>query len=109
MRTRAYWLVIIILAISGAVMLHAGQGTTPAPRAVSPSPVLPSVDATSQAALKPLAAQRDAIMVQYQQLASQWRIAEGKALANASLDPGQYGVDSTGTKFISRRPQNGGL
>lgn len=85
-----------------------GAVAKPKPTAAAP---LPALDAASAAALAPLATQRTALLTQIAALnvqlgtvAASWRIAEGKALAAAGLDPGQYAVDRTGTKF-TRQPR----
>ena len=102
-----YLAAIFVLA---AASLALAQSPTPTQRTVAhPAITLPALDADSAAALGPLATQRQGIaaqlqtlIAQYNSVNAQWRIAEGKALANAGLDPGTYGVDPTGTKFIKR-------
>lgn len=120
----ALYLVLILLGATFAF----GQTPSTAPKARGqqatevltpnpPSTAAPTVDSASTAALAPLAAkiaevqkqmvalrdQFNALNVQLQALNSQWRITEGKALANANLDPAQYSVDPVDIKFIEKQ------
>lgn len=129
MRTKILLFVIVVLALVAVVtygqarppvvtgtFAAAGPQEAPKPPAAAVAPPAtelgPNVglDRASAIALAPLAKQRadlqqqiQTLLVKYQLVNAQWRVAEGKALAAANLDPGEYTVDPTGQKFVRRQ------
>lgn len=111
--------IAVFLIVAIAVVAFAQQPQRPvsttAPVVTDLGPNV-ALDKDSATALAPLAKQRaelqqqiQTLLVQYQLVNARWRVAEGKALAAANLDPGTFAVDPTGQKFIRRaggpRPQ----
>jgi hypothetical protein len=115
---RTKYLVASLTALAAVAAFAQAPAQKPVARPPLPTPTapdsadtgtVPAIDSASAAILGPLATQRQALatqlktlIAQYNSVNSQWRIAEGKALANAGIDPGVYGVDPTGTNFIKR-------
>jgi len=121
--------VLIVVCMLAAAAAAAQQPkTAPFPVAIppatpaTPAPTpLPAIDSASAASLQsivteattienqmqPLVTQLQTYNAQLQDVRKRWRIAEGKALANANLDPAAYAVEPTGKTFVSR-PQGPG-
>ena len=94
------WIVILIVALAGLASAQTPKPKAPpVDRMAAKTGTIPPVDLASASTLRPLAQQITQVQgqiatlnAQLQTLKGQWRTAQGKALANASLDPGKYWI-----------------